>query len=57
MMIKELAHDYSLECILGDIETLARSMRSVMFDFVSREGNCAAHSMAKFVFKEDRSFV
>ncbi|CAN6698380.1 unnamed protein product [Malus baccata var. baccata] len=46
----------SIECILGDIEVLAQKLRSVSFAFVPREGNCAAHSVAKYAFKEGRSF-
>ena len=57
MLRKEAPTDFSLECILGDIETLARGFTSVSFDFVSRECNYAAHSVAKYVLKEGRDFV
>ncbi|KAM2345316.1 hypothetical protein ACFXTH_009215 [Malus domestica] len=56
-MIKhEIDLDFSIECILGDIEVLARRLRSVSFSYVPREGNAAAHSVAKFVFKEGREY-
>ncbi|XP_028954790.1 uncharacterized protein [Malus domestica] len=55
MIRKELMHDYSLECILGDIEIIVRRLRSVTFIFVSRECNRVAHSVAKYVFKKRRS--
>ena len=54
---KELNHKFSLECILSDIETLARGLESVTFEFVYRGSNCAAHSVVKYVFKEGRNFV
>ncbi|XP_068304381.1 uncharacterized protein [Pyrus communis] len=57
MLRKELTHDFSLECLLGDIALLERRLTSVTFAFVSRENNRAAHSVAKFVFKESRAFV
>ncbi|KAM2182098.1 hypothetical protein ACFX1Q_032627 [Malus domestica] len=56
MLRHELPHDFSLECILGDIEVLARRLRSVSFSSVPRESNIAAHSVAKFAFKEGREF-
>ncbi|KAM1739456.1 hypothetical protein ACFX11_015169 [Malus domestica] len=56
MIRHELAYDISLECILGDIEVLARRLRSVSFSVVPRESNVAAYSVVKFVFKEDRKF-
>ncbi|KAM1110516.1 hypothetical protein ACFX19_009899 [Malus domestica] len=56
MLRNELPHDFSLECILGDIEVLVRRMMFVSFSFVPRESNLAAHSVAKFVFKEGREF-
>lgn len=56
MIKKELTHKFSLECILGHIETLACGLESVTFDYVSRESNHAAHSVAKYVFKEGRVF-
>ncbi|CAN6558450.1 unnamed protein product [Malus baccata var. baccata] len=56
MIRHELAHDFSLECILGDIEVLVRRLRSVSFSYVPRESNVAAYSVAKFVFKEGREF-
>ncbi|KAM1801119.1 hypothetical protein ACFX11_032769 [Malus domestica] len=40
--------DFSLECILDDIENLARRLTSVSFAYVSRESNLDAHSVAKF---------
>ncbi|KAM2003964.1 hypothetical protein ACFX15_027473 [Malus domestica] len=56
-MIKhEIDLDFSIECILGDIEVLARRLRSVSFSYVPREGNAAAHSVAKFVFNEGREY-
>ena len=57
MLRKEVPTDFSLECILGDIEVLARGFTCVSFDFVSRECNYAAHSVAKYVLKEGRDFV
>ncbi|XP_028953894.1 uncharacterized protein [Malus domestica] len=36
MIRKELSHEFSLECILGDIETLACGLELVTFEFVSR---------------------
>ncbi|KAM1345849.1 hypothetical protein PS2_034947 [Malus domestica] len=56
MLKKEILVDFSMECILDDIEILAQKLRSVSFAFVPREGNRAAHSVAKYVFKEGRSF-
>ncbi|KAM1020267.1 hypothetical protein ACFX13_042260 [Malus domestica] len=56
MLKKEILVDFSIECILDDIEVLAQKLRSVSFAFVPREGNRAAHSVAKYVFKEGRSF-
>ncbi|KAM2577983.1 hypothetical protein TB2_003585 [Malus domestica] len=56
MLKKEVLVDFSIECILGDIEVLAQKLRSVSFAFVPREGNRAAHSVAKYAFKEGRSF-
>ncbi|KAM2292630.1 hypothetical protein ACFXTI_027340 [Malus domestica] len=57
MLKKEVLIDFSIECILGDIEILAQKLMSVSFAFVSREGNRAAYSVAKYVFKEGRSFT
>lgn len=57
MLRSELPYDFSLEYILGDIEILERRLTSVSFVFVSRESNRAAHSVVKYVFKEDRAFV
>ncbi|KAM1174962.1 hypothetical protein ACFX19_028017 [Malus domestica] len=54
---KEVLIDFSIECILGDIKILAQKLMSVSFAFVSREGNRAAYSVAKYVFKEGRSFT
>ncbi|KAM1010255.1 hypothetical protein ACFX2I_045687 [Malus domestica] len=56
MLRHELPHDFSLECILGDIEVLVRRLRSVSFSSVPRESNVAAHSVAKFVFKKGHEF-
>ncbi|KAM1736077.1 hypothetical protein ACFX12_014475 [Malus domestica] len=56
MLKKEIVADFSIECILDDIEVLAQKLRSVSFAFVPREGNRAAHSVAKYVFNEGRSF-
>ncbi|CAN6552805.1 unnamed protein product [Malus baccata var. baccata] len=56
MLKKEIVADFSIECILEDIEVLAQQLRSVSFAFVPREGNRAVHSVAKYVFKEGRSF-
>ena len=39
------------------IDSLARRLASVTFTFVPRESNRAAHSVAKFVFKEGHAFV
>lgn len=52
MLRKELPYDFSLECILGDIEILARRLMYVSFAFVSKESNHVAHSVAKFELKE-----
>ncbi|CAN6713062.1 unnamed protein product [Malus baccata var. baccata] len=57
MIRKELTQDFRIGCLLGDIETLARRMQVVSFVFAPRESNTAAHSVAKFVFKEGRDFV
>ncbi|KAM1005854.1 hypothetical protein ACFX2A_002674 [Malus domestica] len=57
MINKGTAPNCSFECILGDIEVLARRLTSVTFGFVPRERNRAAHSVAKFVFKEGKDFV
>ncbi|XP_070662391.1 uncharacterized protein [Malus domestica] len=57
MIRKEANWDCNLECILGDIEILARRMTSVMFSYVPRERNCAAHSVAKYAFIEGSNFV
>ncbi|RXI01340.1 hypothetical protein DVH24_001574 [Malus domestica] len=46
MLRKETPIDFSLECILGDIESLACRLTSVSFAYVSRESNLAAHSVA-----------
>ncbi|CAN6691340.1 unnamed protein product [Malus baccata var. baccata] len=56
MIRNEIEFDFSIDCILGDIEVLARRLRSVSFSYVPRECNVAAHSVAKFVFKEGRDF-
>ncbi|KAM0988472.1 hypothetical protein ACFX2A_012624 [Malus domestica] len=57
MLRKEMPFDFSLDCILGDIEVLARRLTSVAFAFVSRESNSAAHSVAKYVFKQGKEFI
>ncbi|XP_070667372.1 uncharacterized protein [Malus domestica] len=57
MLRKEVAPDFSIECILGDIEVMARRLKVVAFNYVPRECNRSAHSVAKFVFKEDRTFT
>ncbi|KAM1757723.1 hypothetical protein ACFX15_006626 [Malus domestica] len=57
MWKKEVAIDFSIECILGDINVLAKKLASVSFAFVPREGNRAAHLVAKYVFKEGRYFT
>ncbi|CAN6564467.1 unnamed protein product [Malus baccata var. baccata] len=56
MLRKELPFDFSLDCILDDIEVLARRLTSVAFSFVSRKSNSAAHSVAKYVFKLGKEF-
>ncbi|KAM1958038.1 hypothetical protein ACFX15_003481 [Malus domestica] len=60
VIIQTIRHEtelhFSIECILGDIEVLACRLRSVSFSYVPRECNVAAHSVAKFVFKEGREF-
>ncbi|CAN6720512.1 unnamed protein product [Malus baccata var. baccata] len=56
MLRKEIPTDFSLDCILGDIEVLARRLTSVSFAFVSRESNVAAHSVANYVFKQGKEF-
>ncbi|KAM1773057.1 hypothetical protein ACFX12_042592 [Malus domestica] len=56
MLRKEVALDFSIECILGDIEVLAQRLKSVTFAFVPRECNRAGHSVAKYVFNEGRAF-
>ncbi|XP_070672442.1 uncharacterized protein [Malus domestica] len=57
MLRKEMQPDFSLECILGDIESLVQRMRSVTFAIVPRKGNGAAHLVAKFVFQEKKTFL
>ncbi|KAM1442397.1 hypothetical protein ACFXTO_010385 [Malus domestica] len=57
MLKKEMVIDFSIECILGDIEVLAQKLMSVSYAFVPKEGNRAAHSVAKYVFKEGQSFT
>nr|XP_028960774.1 uncharacterized protein LOC114825894 [Malus domestica] len=54
MLRNETTPDFSLECIFGDIVTLARGLESVTYEFVSRESNRAAHSVAKYVSKKER---
>ncbi|CAN6584252.1 unnamed protein product [Malus baccata var. baccata] len=57
MLRNETTPDFSLECIFGDIVTLARGLESVTYEFVSRESNRAAHSVARYVFQEGKDFV
>ncbi|KAM1116218.1 hypothetical protein TB2_006645 [Malus domestica] len=57
MLKKESTHDYSFECILGDIELLVQRLTSMTFSFVPRESNRAAHSVAKFSFQKGGDFV
>ncbi|CAN6711155.1 unnamed protein product [Malus baccata var. baccata] len=57
MLRKEMQPDFNLDCILSDIERLVQSMRSVTFAFVPREVNGAAHSVAKFVFREGKTLL
>ncbi|KAM1348571.1 hypothetical protein ACFX2F_002741 [Malus domestica] len=57
MLKKESTHDYSIECILGDIELLVQRLTYVTFSFVPRESNRAAHSVAKFAFQKGGDFV
>ncbi|KAM1101004.1 hypothetical protein ACFX2B_007333 [Malus domestica] len=56
MLRKELP-DFSLDCILGDIEVLACRLTSVSFASMSKESNSAAHSVAKYVFKQSQEFI
>ncbi|XP_068319559.1 uncharacterized protein [Pyrus communis] len=57
MLKKEISLDFSIECILGDIELLVPRLTSVTFTFMPGESNRAAHSVAKFVLKEGRVFA
>ncbi|KAM1018883.1 hypothetical protein ACFX2C_040452 [Malus domestica] len=57
MLKKESTQDYSIECILGDIETLVQRLTTVTFSFAPRESNRAAHSVAKYVFQQGGDFV
>ncbi|KAM1118763.1 hypothetical protein PS1_043450 [Malus domestica] len=57
MLKKESTPDYSIECILGDIELLVQRLTSVMFSFVPRESNRAAYSVAKFAFQKGSDFL
>ncbi|KAM2075262.1 hypothetical protein ACFX1T_038167 [Malus domestica] len=57
MIRNELTQDFRLECLLGDIEFLARRMQAVVFVFVSRESNKAAHLVAKYVGEKGRDFM
>ncbi|KAM1171007.1 hypothetical protein ACFX2G_021789 [Malus domestica] len=57
MLKKESTQDYSIECILGDIEILVQRLTSVTFSFVPRESNRAAHSVAKFALQQGGDFV
>ncbi|CAN6693921.1 unnamed protein product [Malus baccata var. baccata] len=57
MLRKVSSHDYSIECILGDIEILVQRLMSVTFSFVPRESNHAAHSVAKFALQQGGDYV
>ncbi|CAN6710400.1 unnamed protein product [Malus baccata var. baccata] len=57
MLKKESTQDYSIECILGDIETLVQRLTTVTFAFAPRESNRAAHSVAKYAFQHGGDFV
>ncbi|KAM1520037.1 hypothetical protein ACFX15_022281 [Malus domestica] len=57
MLKKDSTQDYSIECILGDIEILVQRLTSVTFSFVPRESNRAAHSVAKFALQQGGDFV
>ncbi|CAN6698381.1 unnamed protein product [Malus baccata var. baccata] len=57
MLKKESTQDYSIECILGDIETLVQRLTTVTFAFAPRESNRAAHSVAKYAFQQGGDFV
>ncbi|KAM1939411.1 hypothetical protein ACFX13_027258 [Malus domestica] len=57
MIRNEVSADCNLDCVLGDIEILARMLTSVTFAFVPRESNHAAHLVAKYVFKEGRDII
>ncbi|KAM1123919.1 hypothetical protein ACFX19_005343 [Malus domestica] len=57
MLKKDSTPDYSIECIIGDIELLVQRLTSVTFSFVPRESNRAAHSVVKFAFQKGGDFV
>ncbi|KAM1790955.1 hypothetical protein ACFX12_034974 [Malus domestica] len=57
MLSKVSPQDYSIECILGDIEILVQRLMSVTFSFVPRESNLAAHSVAKFALQQGGDYV
>ncbi|KAM1385216.1 hypothetical protein PS2_031364 [Malus domestica] len=57
MLSKVSPQDYSIECILGDIEILVQRLMSVTFSFVPRESNHAAHSVAKFALQQGGDYV
>ncbi|KAM0958411.1 hypothetical protein ACFX13_024104 [Malus domestica] len=57
MLRKVSPQDYSIECILGDIEILVQRLMSVTFSFVPRESNHAAHSVAKFALQQGGDYV
>ncbi|KAM2152029.1 hypothetical protein ACFX1R_046399 [Malus domestica] len=57
MLKMESTTDYSIECILGDIESLVQRLTAVTFSYVPRESNCAAHSVAKYAFQKGGDFV
>ncbi|KAM2925613.1 hypothetical protein FF1_043106 [Malus domestica] len=57
MLKKESTPNYSIECILGDIELLVQRLTSVTFSFVPRESNRAAHLVMKFAFQKRGDFV
>ncbi|KAM1053412.1 hypothetical protein PS2_000909 [Malus domestica] len=57
MLSKVSPQDYSIECILGDIEILVQRLMSVTFSFVPRESNLSAHSVAKFALQQGGDYV
>ena len=57
MIRKEVSRDFRIDCLISDIEVLARSLKYVTFSSVPRESNNAAHSVAKFVLGKDSDFT